>query len=294
MNFINAVEKFKEYIYLKKLSNNTLQSYVLDLKQFYSFFNFKNINEFEKLDTRQYRSFLAKLRTENITAVSVKRKLSTIKSFATFLQNENLIKTSAVFMLENPKTPKKLPCSLSEEEIEKFLTHIKNQGNHKQQWQNFRDYLIAKLMFIYGMRISEVLSLKKDIISQDTIYIQGKGSKERTLPMLDLVKKELQEYKEQYPYEWKNNEFLFNSNLNKKYSPRQVQDVFLKTKLALNFTKDITPHKMRHSCATLILQNGGNIRQIQDLLGHSSLSTTQIYTKVSKQHLNKKVKSIIS
>lgn len=294
MKFNEAIDKFKEYIFIKKLSKNTLQSYTLDLNQFFKFFNFKDIQDFEKLELKHYRSFLAKLKSESVSAISVKRKISAIKSFSIFLQNENLIKTSSVFLLENPKTAKKLPTTLSEEEIDRFLQHIKNHGQHKQNWQNFRDYLIAKLMFIYGMRVSEVLDLKKSIITQDTIYINGKGSKQRALPMLETVRQEINEYKLKYPYEWKNIDFLFTSNLNKKYSARQVQDVFLKTKLTLNITANITPHKMRHSCATLILQNGGNIRQIQDLLGHSSLSTTQIYTQINKKSLNKKIKSIIS
>ncbi|MBT7088069.1 tyrosine-type recombinase/integrase, partial [bacterium] len=166
------------------------------------------------------------------------------------------------------------------------------KGLQKQKWQNFRDYLIAKMMIVLGIRVSEVLAIKKNILHDEKIVILGKGNKERIVVFGKIAEKYLKLYLQNTRHIWakKNNSALFINQQGSRITPRTVQRIIKKIKNQAHISKPITPHTFRHSFATELLNGGANLKIVQELLGHSSLSTTQIYTHLTQKNLIKTYK----
>lgn len=294
---MKEIEEFKKYLKNIGRSQNTIQSYCLDVIHFLTYFKITKVQTVQDISLDKYREYFASLRssaTKKIpnTPLSIRRKISSIKKFVKFLQDKEFIQNANIFLIQNPKLGKRLPKTIQHNEILTILEYTKNKGVNKTEWQNKRDYLIIKMMLIFGLRISEILTLKQDIINNENFIITGKGAKERLLPMIKEIKNEIQEYLLILPHNKDN--LLFPSNMNKKCSSRIIQINFSKIKNILGISSDFTPHKLRHTCATNILNNGGNIRKIQKLLGHSNLNTTQVYTKIDKKTLLNTIQKIIS
>ena len=265
-------EKYKDLytqflISEKNLSKNSLNNYLVDLDQF--FFdqdsNSSNINI-------KIKTYIAQLRKRNLKTSSVNRKISTLKNYLKFLHTEKIIDQIDFQEFESLSTVKKIPKAISKSQMEQIFEDLK-----KSEHTNAQLYiLILKLIYLSGLRISEALNLKwSDINHQDnSIYVYGKGSKERKVFIIN-------DYLVQLKNLEKNNQYIFTIN-KKKISTRSVNK-FLQNCYDNSLIKNkLSSHIFRQSIATTMLENNADIRHIQKLLGHSSISTTEIYTKVAK------------
>jgi integrase/recombinase XerD len=265
-------EKYKDLytqflISEKNLSKNSLNNYLVDLDQF--FFdqdsNSSNINI-------KIKTYIAQLRKRNLKTSSVNRKISTLKNYLKFLHTEKIIDQIDFQEFESLSSVKKIPKAISKSQMEQIFEDLK-----KSKQTNAGLYiLILKLIYLSGLRISEALNLKwSDINHQDnSIYVYGKGSKERKVFIIN-------DYLAQLKNLEKNNQYIFTIN-KKKISTRSVNK-FLQNCYDNSLIKNkLSSHIFRHSFATTMLENNADIRHIQKLLGHSSISTTEIYTKVAK------------
>ena len=265
-------EKYKDLytqflISEKNLSKNSLNNYLVDLDQF--FFdqdsNTSNINI-------KIKTYIAQLRKRNLKTSSVNRKISTLKNYLKFLHTEKIIDQIDFQEFESLSSIKKIPKAISKSQMEQIFEDLK-----KSKQTNAGLYiLILRLIYLSGLRISEALNLKwSDINHQDnSIYVYGKGSKERKVFIIN-------DYMVQLKNLEKNNQYIFTIN-KKKISTRSVNK-FLQNCYDNSLTKNkLSSHIFRHSFATTMLENNADIRHIQKLLGHSSISTTEIYTKVAK------------
>ena len=274
---------------IKKLSQNSVVSYKNDLSKFFIFFQDyieKNIGlkEIESIKISEFRSFLTYRRNSEISSNSIARNISALKSFFRFLIKNNKIKESSVFNLKSPKLKKSLPRPIN---VDLAIQVIKQAEEiEDEKWIGLRNKAILILLYGCGLRISEALSLNyDDIQNEDHILIKGKGEKERIVPMMPYIKKGIENYLEACPKEIISGEALFIGKRFSRLSPRIIQYALEKIRTALSLPETATPHALRHSFATHLLDSGGDLRTIQELLGHSSLSTTQKYTKVETSKL---------
>lgn len=274
---------------IKKLSQNSVVSYKNDLSKFFIFFQDyieKNIGlkEIENINISEFRSFLTYRRNSEISSNSIARNISALKSFFRFLIKNNKIKESSVFNLKSPKLKKSLPRPIN---VDLAIQVIKQAEEiEDEKWIGLRNKAILILLYGCGLRISEALSLNyDDVQNEDHILIKGKGEKERIVPMMPYIKKGIENYLEACPKEIISGEALFIGKRFSRLSPRIIQYALEKIRTALSLPETATPHALRHSFATHLLDSGGDLRTIQELLGHSSLSTTQKYTKVETSKL---------
>ena len=274
---------------IKKLSQNSVVSYKNDLSKFFIFFQDyieKNIGlkEIESIKISEFRSFLTYRRNSEISSNSIARNISALKSFFRFLIKNNKIKESSVFNLKSPKLKKSLPRPINVDLAIQVIKQAEEIENEK--WIGLRNKAILILLYGCGLRISEALSLNyDDVQNEDHILIKGKGEKERIVPMMPYIKKGIENYLEACPKEIISGEALFIGKRFSRLSPRIIQYALEKIRTALSLPETATPHALRHSFATHLLDSGGDLRTIQELLGHSSLSTTQKYTKVETSKL---------
>jgi len=287
MNFDEHLEKF--YYYLsseKRYSNNTLESYSNDLKLLTNFLeskkkkNWKSITE---LDITHYFKGLDKSLSKNTT----KRKYASIKSFFKFMLQEGYIHKNILMDIKSPKSSSAIPKPLSIKEMDMILM----KSNTSKKFS--RDTSIFTTMYAAGLRVSEVLNINLGgiKINDKTLKVSGKGSKERILPIYQGACKELEYYiKNIRPFFSKDNDFysLLFTDKNSKPMTRQYVWRSLKIRaLKVGIKKNVSPHMIRHSYATHLLQGGASIRHVQEFLGHNSVESTQIYTKIPNQRLIK-------
>ena len=273
----------------KNYSPNTISSYSYDYKYFINFvFNHLSaskvsLKDLQNLALRDFRSWLSFLKTinPNLSAKSLARARASIKSFYFYCILIKKIKSSEIYNLANPKLPKNLPRAVSENQIIKVINILKCEKN---KFLQLRNTALIYLLWGCGLRVSELLSLNNKQINDNYIIIFGKGKKERIVPLLPEIKIKITEW-----IEWKHKNFnydndaLFISRLGKRLSPRYVQKLIEKLRQQLDLDKNFTPHALRHSFATQLLMNGVDLRTLQMMLGHSSLSTTQHYLKVTNK-----------
>lgn len=282
--------KWQKYLSLQKnYSNHTLISYNNDLKHFLEFMNYYNsdivtMDYIKAADIRLMRSWLAKRKCDNFVTSSIARGLSAIKNFYKFLEKTAELHNHVVFSIKSPKKSKLLPKALSEEEVNISLDHIEEYGN--SQWIEIRNKALLVLIYASGLRISEALSITKlHLQNLEFIKIMGKGSKERVIPWLAIARNLITEYLEKLPYELKDDEPIFRGKQGKKLQPPVFNRKLIKLKRFYGLPEHLSAHSFRHSFASHLLENGADLRSIQELLGHKSLSTTQSYTKTSIKHL---------
>ena len=284
--FTNWLGNLKE---VRNLSDNTLISYKHDVKSFIEFISthtgsevsIKYLNDMKISD---FRSFLSYLRNKDISSTSIARIISSLKSFFNYLLNINLIESTVVQSLRTPKQKKSLPRPISSELAIETIKHA--QDMEKEKWIGLRNKSILMLLYGCGLRISEALNLNfEDINENDYLIIKGKGNKERMVPLMDYVKNDIENYIHECPKNFMKDDPLFVGKRLDRLSPRIIQYVLEKIRHNLSLPETATPHALRHSFATHLLNSGGDLRTIQELLGHSSLSTTQKYTKVETEKL---------
>ncbi len=272
---------------VKRASNHTVVSYQHDLGQFLGFLSQHQggkvtLKELEKLAPRDIRSWLAS-RLSEYEATSTARALSTIKSFFRWLEKQGKLKNEAVFHIKSPKIKKPLPKALAEEQSAAALANIGSQ--HKEEWLNKRDLALLTLIYGCGLRISEALSLRPTDAQGESLVITGKGNKQRVVPVLPIVREAIADYVKSCPYTLETSSPLFLGKRGKALDPAIFQRELRLLRRAIGLPESATPHAFRHSFATHLLSAGGDLRSIQELLGHASLSTTQRYTHVDTKRL---------
>ena len=277
------IKAFLDYIKFEKgNSDNTIKSYNIDLKNFFGYVD-KNIKEVTTEDIYEYIEYLKSKYVYN----TVIRKVSCIKSLFKFCYMEKLIDKDPSNKIRNLNKEIRLPEILTLEEIKKII----NSFDHSPE--NRRNQMICKMLIATGARISEILNLEiKNVENTDFEFVKvfGKGSKYRYIPIYPELEKELKEYIEKYRPGLKKSEFSY--LLFPGIRRENFWKILNKHALNVGIEKKIHPHLFRHSTATLLLENGADIRMVQEILGHASIKTTEIYTHVEKSILKKIYQSV--
>ena len=305
MHVKNAIEKFLDFIVLEKgLAQNTLESYRNDLSEFATFLAQKRINEIEKIDKKCILNYYEFLKKKAFSKATLQRRYSALNQLFKYLIRQNILQTNPMLTMRRQKKEVKLPKFLTEEEIRKIISTYSNTINSNtinsniSEIKKFRNRLIIEMLYSTGMRVSELcgLPLKAVLVSKKEavddykfITIRGKGQKERIVPLRKDVVLELQEYIKLTAK--KGQKYLFENDKNGAPITRRMVGIILKQAaiLADLNPEKVSPHKIRHSFATHLLQKGLDIREIQELLGHSSIDTTAIYAKID----TKKAKEVL-
>ena len=236
-----------------------------------------------KLSPADIRAFITARRSEGLGAGGVQRALAAIRSFYKFLAREGILENAAARSIRTPRVRRALPRPLS---VDDAARAIVDAGEHDVEWLGARDAALLTLLYGAGLRISEALGLKRgDIPLGETLTVLGKGAKERSVPVLPLLNEALEAYVDKIPFTGATSAPLFLSRRGKPMSAREAQGLMQKLRGRLGLPERATPHALRHSFATHILQGGGDLRSVQELLGHASLSTTQIYTAIDTRQL---------
>ena len=282
--------------YEKNLSSKTIKAYTIDLTQFLSFkdFNALHIQDINKYHLKEYLQYLYE---RQLKEKSIKRKFATLKALFTYLEFEEIIVVSPFRKMRlNIKEPKRLPQTIELKEIKKLFVHLYKikatfQNKHSYTYSSIiRDIAVLELLFATGIRVAEICHIKSNDFSNNfnELSIIGKGNKQRTIHICNSeVKLALKEYYLLFSDKIKKDNYFFINRFNNQLSEQSVRFMIRKYQKESKIDKHITPHMFRHSFATLLLEEGVDIRYIQQLLGHSSISTTQIYTKVSSKQQRK-------
>ena len=277
---------FINYLTVEKgLADNTLKSYAADLNDFLLFLQKKGVNSWEEVNGEVILIYLAKLKKNKVASATLSRRISSLRSFFQFLTAEKRININPVANLKTPKTEKKLPQVLSLQEIDILLSQP-----DLSKPQGLRDKAILEVLYSTGLRISELTLLNLDSINLEDGYLRcfGKGSRERILPLGELACQALKDYLEKGRHKLLKNareEALFINRQGKRLTRQGCWKIIKFYAKKAGFTKDITPHTLRHSFATHLLENGADLRVVQELLGHLDITTTQLYTHLTTKHL---------
>lgn len=270
-NFFKVLKS--EYNY----SDYTIKNYKLDLTLFFDFLNKSNINYLylNKDNVLAYLKYLDKMNLKNST---ISRRISALRTFYNYLMNEGLINSNIFLNVKNPKLEKKLPNYLNYTEMEELLESIDISTD-----EGLKRRLLIEMFYSTGCRVSEIINIKvKDIdFLNKKIRIMGKGSKERIVYYGDYAKK----YLDKYLSKGMDKDYLFVNKHGDKYTVEEIELIVKDIMKHLSIKTHVTPHTLRHTFATHLLNNGADIRSVQELLGHSNLSTTGIYTHVSSDRL---------
>ncbi|MSP46871.1 MAG: tyrosine recombinase XerC [Xanthobacteraceae bacterium] len=278
----------------RRMSGKTVEAYERDARQFLMFMAehlgaAPNLAELAKLTPADVRAFMAARRAAGIGGRSLMRGLAGIRSFARFLERNNKGKVGALAAVRAPKVPKTLPKPLAIASARQVTDAGVRAGEACEQWMLTRDAAVFALLYGSGLRISEALGLVRGDVPApghgDAITVTGKGNKQRMVPLLPQVSQLIDNYVTLCPYDLPADGPLFVGARGGPLSPRILQLVMERLRGALGLPDSATPHALRHSFATHLLARGGDLRAIQELLGHASLSTTQIYTAVDSDRL---------
>ena len=273
-NYLQYLDK------IRGLSKNTTLSYKRDLEKFGSFLLKEKISTYEEINSDTCSRWIGDLYLNEIDAKSIQRHISSLKGFFSFLIKNNIVINSPMSNIVSPKATKKLPNVLSPEEIEILVSFS------PKSTQDFRDIAIIELIYSSGLRVSEATNVKLEDFEDNRNFLRvlGKGSKTRLVPVGQYANDAISAWLEKRNSIHSESKYLFLNLRGKKISTRSVQERIRKISV-IQGLPPVNPHMLRHSFATHLLESSGDLRSIQELLGHSSLSTTQIYTKLDYQHL---------
>ena len=275
----------------RRMSPKTLEAYRRDVGQFLAFMaehlgGRPTLKQLAKLTPADVRAFMAARRGDGAGNRTLMRSLAGVRSFARFLERNGKGKVGALAAVRAPKLAKTLPKPLAASAAKQMTDIDIRAGEERETWVLARDAAVLALLYGSGLRISEALGLKrKDADGRDALTVLGKGNKTRMVPVLPQVTKAIADYVALCPYDLPPDGPLFVGARGGSLSPRIVQLAMARLRGALGLPDSATPHALRHSFATHLLARGGDLRAIQELLGHASLSTTQIYTAVDAEHL---------
>jgi integrase/recombinase XerC len=291
-----AMEDWLAYLTVERqLAANTAEAYARDLSQFLAFLavHFNKLPDMKQLvglKARDVRAFLAARRSEEVGSRSLARSLSALRMFYKFLERRGYGKNDAIRSVALPKLPHSVPKPLTAPKATALVDGADIAGEDLPEWVIARDTAVLALLYGSGLRISEALSLKRreaPVKGRDMLRVTGKGSKTRVVPVLPVVREAVEHYLKLCPLKLGSDDPLFVGVRGKQLSPRIIQLRMARARAALGLPETATPHALRHSFATHLLGAGADLRAIQELLGHASLSTTQGYTEVDRAHLLK-------
>ncbi len=283
-----ALTEWQQWLRVEKnVSKHTLRAYTGDLSMFVNFLahhKARAVNVADVSDTQlnDFRAWLSRQTMDGRANASRARTLSGLKNFLTWMDKQGLAHNAAIRAVRTPKMPRKLPRPLHQAQAINLLNETGDGG-----WVSLRDHALFTLLYGCGLRIDEALSLDiAHLPREGFLRVMGKGRKERQVPVLDPVVEALDKYRAACPYAEESNRPLFVGEKNgKRLNQGVAQKAMRDVRRQLGLPETATPHALRHSFATHLLQNGANLREIQELLGHASLSTTQRYTDVNSQEM---------
>lgn len=290
------LEQWVDYLRIEKqVSKHTFRAYTGDVTHFLSFLREHigkepSLNDISDIKITDFRSWMSKKAMSGASNASRARSLSGVKNFLTWLDKNGILHNAAISVVRSPKQPHKLPRPLLETQAMNVLENADLLC--AEDWVGMRDRALFTLLYGCGLRIDEALSLDiKDMPSDGFIRVMGKGSKERQVPVIDIVEAALKAYLDQCIFPSEPYRPLFVGTRGGRLNQGVAQKAMRSLRSTLGLPETATPHALRHSFATHLLQNGANLREIQELLGHSSLSTTQRYTEINAEELMRVYKS---
>ena len=289
---LSLLSEWRDFAYKSNnYSVNTVTSYSRDMKFFLMFVE-KHIGEkislkaLGNLKPMDFRAWLADERKFGTSSESLMRYISSVRVFYNWLNEQKNLSNNSFYSIQIPRKEKKLPRPISEVNAFKMLSLTSK--NNTNPWIAARNTSVLSLLYGCGLRISEALNLKlKDYPFGDFIKVQGKGNKQRMIPVIPVVNDFIDKYLKLCPFNGTQDGYLFVGIRGKKLNPRIIQHEIRNSRLQLGLPATATPHALRHSFATHLLSAGGDLRTIQELLGHASLTSTQIYTDVDEVRLMK-------
>jgi integrase/recombinase XerC len=273
----------------KRFSRHTLRAYTADLHYFFEFLTNHlgkppSMQDLSATSLRDFRSWLTKKTVEGASASTRSRSLSSVRNFITWLDKNGHLHNAAIVNIRTPKLPKRLPRALPPKQAKEVIEHA--DALPETHWVGLRDRALFMLLYGCGLRIDEALQLNYGNRPQKgEVRVMGKGSKERMVPVIPIVEKMLADYLAACPYPMDKETPLFLGSRGKRLNQGVAQYELRKLRKSFGLPESVTPHALRHSFATHILVNGGDLRIIQELLGHSSVSTTQRYTDFDNAQL---------
>ncbi len=280
------VEAFLNYLSFERgLSQNTILAYSRDLAKFIQYLEASGAGDIAKVKRQDITNFLMSLKDAGLSGNSIARTLAAIKAFFRFLIQDNLLKEDTASLLESPKLIRSLPNALTTVEVDRLLS-----APAARDWMGLRDKASLELIYATGMRVSELINVTMDNLNLDVGFVKcrGKGGKERIIPFGRKARRALERYiQDARPRLMKNKAegHLFLTRLGKKMSRQSFWKMVRHYVKTARIKKEVTPHTLRHSFATHLLERGADLRVVQELLGHADISTTQIYTHISKDRL---------
>lgn len=285
-----AIQNWRDWLAgERRASPHTLDGYARDLSAFCAFLlahlgGEADLDALRALTPADFRAFLAARQNDGLGRSSMARLMSTLRGFFKYLDRHDLVHNPALGAVKSPRPPKAVPKPLAADEA---LEALATAGElHDEPWLAARDVALFTLLYGCGLRLGEALGMaRRDVPKGDTMVITGKGNKQRMVPVLTVVREAIADYIRQCPYPLPAEGPLFVGVRGGKLNPGVVQRQMRRLRLLLGLPDTATPHALRHSFATHLLAGGGDLRTIQELLGHASLSTTQRYTKVDAARL---------
>ena len=281
------IDDYERYLLIDQgKSQNTIQSYMRDLKKFVTFINEQELVEINNINKDTIQLYIISLNKAGFAASTTNRMISTLKNFFHYLIREQKMDHNPMDLIQGAKNRKHLPKTLSSKEIDRLLEAPDTETNN-----GIRDRAILEVMYASGLRVSELTHLKMNELHLELGFIQtvGKGDKERIIPTgeeaLFWIKKYLEEVYPVYSKKSTDSTILFLTQRGKQFTRQGIWKNLKKYVNLAGIDHEVSPHILRHSFATHLLENGADLRMVQELLGHSDISTTQIYTHVSKQRL---------
>ena len=293
---MDLLHDFATFLRINRSScDKTVDAYTKDVKSFCLFnkIDANKINDLKKINEDNLKQWLIS-RRNNVSNRTISRQIVAIKMFFTFLNEVHDARNDIMLNMNGLKFKSGLPKAVQSEQINEIVEKLNTFFKYKTQWELARDKLLFILLFSSGLRISEALALKHKNFLSNEILVLGKGRKERIVPILDVIKVYYDRYKKELinnSFTVANDDFVFINAKTKQISVREVDKRFQIIRINKNL-QYFSPHVMRHSFATSLLENGANIRQIQAFLGHENLATTQKYTKVTRKVISEKLKKI--
>jgi integrase/recombinase XerC len=283
----NQITRWRDWLqYEKNLSKHTLRAYCNDLGQFISFLcehhgKAPSLNSLSDTSLNDFRAWLSARSIKGASISTRSRALSSIKNFLSWLDREGIMHNAAINNVRAPKKPHRLPRPLYEKQALELL-----EKSGEGDWTDKRNKALFTLLYGCGLRIDEALSLNiGDLPRNGFIRVMGKGRRERQVPVIKIVENTIKDYLEVCPFKGDSKHPVFVGVRGKRLNQGMAQKALRKLRVTLGLPETATPHALRHSFATHLLQNGANLREIQEMLGHASLSSTQIYTEINAKEL---------
>lgn len=289
-DLLEAIRQWKDWLRdERRASKHTISSYQFDLFNLFDFLNSYRgkrvrLANLASLTLTDFRAWLAHNAGNDLQAASRARAVAGVRNFFKWLDHTGSLHNSAIELLKSPKTGRRLPRPVSEASAQDIVALAKNVSG--DSWIGLRDEALFTLLYGAGLRISEALGLRhSDLGAGDRLVVTGKGNKQRSVPLLPIVREALEKYLKACPYPASAKSYVFVGARGEVLNAGVAQRDLRRLRRDLGLPDSVTPHALRHSFASHLLSSGADLRSLQELLGHSSLSTTQLYTKIDDRHL---------